>query len=92
MLYSSCGVRSHYEARENKRHLLWGFSKAIHIIVNMLRSCVENCPNNAKLHQTFFICFIFYNYFLRSEKQRFRHWLQVTGGAQKCLTFCTTPR
>ena len=44
---------------KTKRHLLWGFSKAIHIIINMLRSCVENFSNNAKLQPNLFYMLYF---------------------------------
>ena len=40
---------SHYEMRENNRHLSCGFSETIHVIVKMPRSCcVDNCSNIAK--------------------------------------------
>ena len=40
---------SHYEMRENNRHLSCGFSETIHVIVKMPRNCcVDNCSNIAK--------------------------------------------
>ena len=40
---------SHYEMRENNRHLSCGFSETVHVIVKMPRSCcVDNCSNIAK--------------------------------------------
>ena len=73
---------SHYELRENKRHLSCGFPWALRIIVKMPRSCCcENCSNNKKSQPNLNFCI------LPSDKQRCRRWLQAVCRAQQRLTF-----